>query len=74
VLLQKNPISFVEIYSDTFLWMPLTSFSTTNPFKLAGGDEERHRERKPRGKKKKKKEKMADFTVTFATFISSFCA
>lgn len=57
VLLQKNPISFVEIYSDTFLWMPLTSFSTTNPFKLAGGDEERHRERKPRGKKKRKKKR-----------------
>jgi hypothetical protein len=73
LLSQKNPISFVEIYSDTFLWMLLTSLSTTNPLKLLE-ETKRDTEKENQGEKKSKKEKMVDYTVTFATFISFFCA
>ncbi len=53
---QKNPISFVEIYSDTFLWMLLTSLSTTNPLKLLE-ETKRDREKENQGGKKKQKRK-----------------
>ncbi len=53
MLLQKNPISFVEIYSDTFLRMPLTSFSTTNPFKLLE-ETKRDTEKENQGGKRKR--------------------
>jgi hypothetical protein len=52
--------------------MLLTSFSTTNPFKLLQ-ETKRDTEKENQGEKKEK-EKMADYTVAFATFISFFCA
>jgi hypothetical protein len=54
--------------------MLLTSFSTTNPFKLLEEETKGDTEKENQGEKMKKKEKMADFTVTFVTFISFFCA
>jgi len=53
--------------------MLLTSLSTTNPLKLLE-ETKRDTEKENQGEKKSKKEKMADYMVTFATFISFFCA